>query len=865
MLRHLVLMILVVVLSFIMTAKTATASPPNILLITSEDHGREIGCYGDPFADTPNIDQLSSEGVRFDAAFVPLSVCSPSRACMLTGLYPHQNGQVGLATHKFTTYAGIPNLFALLKAAGYRTGMIGKLHVNPEDAFPIDFRAYPGSNFGNRPQSKFAEEAHAFMSADRASFLLMVNYPDAHRPFLSQQHGIPEKVLEAEDVRAPEFMGVDTPRLRKDVADYYNCLNRLDTGMGMLLEALEDCGKADETIVIWLSDHGAPLARGKVTCYEAGLRVPMVARYPGHMQAGHVERRMVSSLDILPTLLEVTGVQRSESAPTLPGRSLLPLLEGRDVPWREYIFGQHWADAPVEELWYPQQSVRDTRYKLIVNPLRGENPVRTSYYGKTHIAGCPTMEELAKAPKEVRAGYVVWAEGVPVELYDLQQDPHEWTNLADDPAYASIQDRLLGALERWRRDTGDPMSNPELLKRFDAEMESARGTNYRGNREFQWEYPGYLDPRLAKTTPEQRHDAVVFPDGMDGYPSYRIPSLNTSKAGTVLAFCERRDRHSDHAQNDIVLRRSADNGHTWGPVIVVHEDGDNVLVNPCSVVLDSGRILMMYQWFPAGYHARAIAKQNVKLLEKGVKGDRISKTLVIWSDDDGLTWSNPIDVTASTKRPQVISTATGPGIGIVLRQGPHKGRIVMPTNEGWWTDTGNRRFGVYACFSDDGGATWAYGEPAPNGSPGYGNEVQMVELSDGAVMLNSRSFSGNRYRKVSISRNGGQSWSPLVDDEELPEPQCMGSILRYSFPVEGQSQIIYAGPGAQDGRKQGTIRVSYDEGETWPLGKVVEPGRYAYSCLTKLADGSVGLLYEGTDAIRFLRLSIEYLETGVRE
>ena len=133
---------------FFFVLTNAAWAQPNILLIVSEDNGPELGCYGDPFAQTPQLDRLAETGVRFERAFVPYSVCSPSRAVFLTGLYPHQNGQIGLATHKFAMYEDdTPNVVTWLKAAGYRTGLIGKLHVNPEIAFPFDYRSISNSNF----------------------------------------------------------------------------------------------------------------------------------------------------------------------------------------------------------------------------------------------------------------------------------------------------------------------------------------------------------------------------------------------------------------------------------------------------------------------------------------------------------------------------------------------------------------------------------------------------------------------------------------------------------------------------------------------------------------------------------------------
>ncbi len=200
-------------------------TPPNILLIVSEDNGQNLGCYGDPNAVTPNLDALAAQGVRFTNAYTTQSVCSPGRASILTGLYPHQNGQFGLATHKYAMYEAFPNIPSLLNPAGYRTGIIGKLHVNPEWAFPFDFwwndRDY--ISFQHRDMVKATEMAASFISGDDSPFFLMVNYPDAHLPFLRQECGLPEKPFTADDVTPLPAGGIDTPRIREHTADYYNC------------------------------------------------------------------------------------------------------------------------------------------------------------------------------------------------------------------------------------------------------------------------------------------------------------------------------------------------------------------------------------------------------------------------------------------------------------------------------------------------------------------------------------------------------------------------------------------------------------------------------------------------------------------
>jgi len=185
---------------------------------------------------------------------------------------------------------------------------------------------------------------------------------------------------------------------------------------------------------------------------------------------------------------------------------------------------------------------------------------------------------------------------------------------------------------------------------------------------------------------------------------------------------------------------------------------------------------------------------------------------------------------------------------------------VLVRSESWYE--GNARFfNVYTCYSDDRGESWKMGRPAANGERGQGNEVQMVELQDGSILLNSRSNGGTRHRKVGLSRDGGESWTPLLDEPQQPEPQCMGTILRYSWPEEGRSRILFANPDSARHRRNGTVRMSTDEGQTWTAARTIHPAGFAYSCLTKLHDGSIGLLYEadGYRRILFTRFNLNWL------
>lgn len=350
----------------------------------------------------------------------------------------------------------------------------------------------------------------------------------------------------------------------------------------------------------------------------------------------------------------------------------------------------------------------------------------------------------------------------------------------------------------------------------------------------------------------------VFVGGEEGYHTYRIPAVATTTRGTVLAFAEGRSSRLDHARNDIVLKRSEDNGMTWKPVQVLAEDGRNSLNNPCVVVLpDTGRILLMFQHYPA----RSGGERGVDV---GVTGDNICRNILMHSDDDGLTWSPQRDITATTKRPTVAtSIASGPGNGIVLRNGDHAGRIVFPFNQG-----PPGKWKVYAVYSDDGGESWAFGELAEEGSPGRGNEVLMAELPDGSIRLNSRSTDGAHLRKTAVSNDGGETWSKLIDVADLPEPLCNAGFLTFSDPRDGEkSRLLYTGPNSQKKREKGTVHMSHDGGETWPISREMVPGLFAYSALTRLSDGTVGCLLEtgekdAAERIQFCRFDIGWLSQG---
>ncbi len=464
----------------------AMAAKPNILLIVSEDNGPELGCYGEPSVKTPVLDQLAAGGVRFQRAYVPQAGCSQSRAAFLTGLYPHQNGQIGLATWKFRMYReDTPNIVRSLKATGYRTGIIGKLHVNPASAFPFDFKKIPSSNFSRKQLGDYAKHAGAFFTASAKPFFLSVNYPDAHRPFINRVAGRPEHPLGVDDVKPLAYFGLDTPELRAQTAAYYNCMNRLDTLVGDLLEALRRSGKANNTLIVYIGDHGADMLRGKRTSYEGGVRIPMILNWPEHVNGGQVRRELVSTLDIMPTFLDAAGADPVEK---LAGRSLLPLLRGESTQWRRYLFTEYHTHSAHN--FYPQRTVRNTRYKLIRNLLPDQNNPGYDFTLKRFFADMP--KTIESAPDDIRTAYRRMKIPPAYELYDLETDPYEFRDLATDAEHAELLAALKERLAEWRTQTNDPLLNPQNLKRLKAEVDACIINGEAHKDRLELSYPDYF-------------------------------------------------------------------------------------------------------------------------------------------------------------------------------------------------------------------------------------------------------------------------------------------------------------------------------------------------------------------------------------
>lgn len=436
---------------------SANTTPTNVVLITADDLGVQLSSYGDQTIQTPNIDGLAGQGMKFMNAYVTQSSCSPSRSSILTGTYPHSNGQMGLAHLGFSMRDNLANIPSVLKSHGFRTGIIGKLHVNPAKDFAFD---YNRKNFQEaRDVELVASRVDTFIHSGNKPFFLYVNYSDPHTPFYRDYEGHPNKPVDVADVDALNFQGIDDKEQRQRIADYYSCIRRLDEGVGMLLKVLDEAGIADETLVLFIGDHGAPFARGKTASYESSVKIPFIVRFPEVIKKYRQSEALVSTVDIFPTILDFLNLFIPSGV--LQGHSVKDILTGKENRVRDYLFTEFNYHGNSLNSFYPRRTVRDNEFKLILNLLAPE------YENKMlHIDGDKAFSFSRQTKYDgtwVREIFDRFKNPPRVELYNVKEDPYEKTNLADDETYSEVKEKLLKRLEEWMKATNDPYSDPETL------------------------------------------------------------------------------------------------------------------------------------------------------------------------------------------------------------------------------------------------------------------------------------------------------------------------------------------------------------------------------------------------------------------
>ena len=399
---------------------------PNILIIITHDTGRHLGCYGRG-VDTPNLNRLAEKGVLFTDFYCSAPQCSPSRASLLTGRYPHNHGLIGLTHRGFRLNPDEPLLPALLAEAGYSTVLFGFQHEAPDPymlGYQRVFKARSDSCIDVTPL------VLDFLYKDHEEpFFAMVGFSETHRPF-------PEFSGPVGDVEGLPYLP-DVEDVRRDVAALNILVRRVDDRVGEIINAVENAGLRNDLLVIFTTDHGIAFPGAKATLYDPGIEIAMIMWGASIFEGGRKVDAMLTNLDVAPTILDLCGLPIPRS---MQGRSMLPLIRGEIDRLHDRIFIEQTYHAAYD----PIRGVRTDRFKYIRS--FEERP----FWFPPNVDDGPS-KEVAR-----RLGY--FDKPRPLEmLFDLHTDPIERRNLADDPEYSEVLSEMRTYLEEWMRETGDPL------------------------------------------------------------------------------------------------------------------------------------------------------------------------------------------------------------------------------------------------------------------------------------------------------------------------------------------------------------------------------------------------------------------------
>jgi N-sulfoglucosamine sulfohydrolase len=443
--------------------KTAEPSqkkkPLNILLFTADDLDRNsLGCYGSSVPDiSPNIDKFARQSLRFEHAFVNAAICAPSRGILATGLYGHNSGVMGFM--KMKPGSQVPLLAELLRAQNYELGILSKVgHSTPKSDFNWDYTFdQAGLGDGRSPKQYYEKTKAFFQQAGQKGkpFYFMVNSDDPHRPYHNPEEPLkngaeaPSRVYSPDEISVPGFV-TDLPKVRKELSHYYNSTRRLDDTFGKVMQALEESGQAENTLVLFLSDNGIAIPFAKANTYYASNRTPLLVRWPGVTRAGTVnEKDLVSTVDYFATVVDILAIP---FAGRTDGRSFRPLLEGKPQAGRDRIFAQ--IDTKQGGGPTPMRGVISPRFSYIFNSWAdGERVYKNNNEGQTMKA----MEEAAANNPHAAERVKTFRLRYPEELYDLKTDPDGLHNLINDPAQQSRIRAFRKEMDAWMVKTGDPL------------------------------------------------------------------------------------------------------------------------------------------------------------------------------------------------------------------------------------------------------------------------------------------------------------------------------------------------------------------------------------------------------------------------
>lgn len=450
----------------------AQSDKPNILIITVDDMSADsIGAFGCPIPTSPNVDQLAAEGMRFEHAHVVVGNCYPSRNVMWSGRFPHNNGAEGFYQVKNIDY---PVLCDLMKAGGYHTTIRGKVsHSTPYQPYAWDLIADTmpdGSKAHIKDVKSYGISTKMGIEAAGEAgkpFCVMINISDPHKPFWKPNDPHPaSREFTADEVPVPGFL-FDDPQVREELVLYYNSVRRADDAVGEILKALNESGQQENTLILFLSDHGMPLPFAKTQLWHHSTNTPLVVKWPGVTEADAVDsEHMVSAVDFLPTLLDAAGIEHPEG---LDGRSFEPLLRGENQEGRDYVFKVYNENSGGQRA--PIRGVQTKEFLYLFNPWSdGEMVFKTATNGTVSYR---RMKQLAPENEALAARLDLMDHRRVEELYAVAKDPDCLTNLMENPEYREQAAELGSALERIMEKSGDHAlepwrnrANPEALAAY---------------------------------------------------------------------------------------------------------------------------------------------------------------------------------------------------------------------------------------------------------------------------------------------------------------------------------------------------------------------------------------------------------------
>ena len=452
------------ILSILLIALTSVASAnrPNILFISVDDMNCDsVGVYGNPLRDTtPHIDRLAAEGLRFEYAHVMVGNCFPGRNVMFTGRSSHSNLVEGFYPIPQPHY---PHLVDLMKEGGYFTGIFGKVnHSTPYTPYPWDLIL--GTNSKEKHHIKDANSyylttAEGISAANETGkpFCLLINVSDPHLPFYGwsrrqqiEDPYLPSRLYSPQEVPVPGYLP-DTPKVRRELAHYYMSVRRADDCVGESLRALNDSGQANQTIVIFLSDHGMPFPFAKTCLYHHSTRTPWIIRWPKQIKPGtHDTQHMISALDLLPTLLDIAKINHPRG---LEGRSFYPLLKGQQQPEREFVVKEYNESSARRR--HPMRAIQTKRFNYIFNPWavegrRFQAAAQGTLSYRELVATAQTDPVWAKRLAQFETRTVE-------EFFDIKNDPDNLHNLIDRPEWQEEIAAHRALLDQWMKRTKDPV------------------------------------------------------------------------------------------------------------------------------------------------------------------------------------------------------------------------------------------------------------------------------------------------------------------------------------------------------------------------------------------------------------------------